>query len=292
MFKFFAREKKAVTSPVQAPQAPVAAPAAPACQQTSPETPRVDNYVKAAPCAQNALDLFQGEWHSKLPGEYAGLISGPFDTFNAPSISWGIPELGGVQGQEVLDLGPLEGGNSYMLTQLGAKSITAIEANKRHFMKCLIIKELYRLNQVHFQLGDCVAFLREQNRRFDLVVANGILYHMQNPVELIALLARTTDRVLMCTHYYDGKILEGNPAYSTHEPAVFDGFQHTLHRHEYREVRYRAEFSGGIAAHSHWLERKDILGALEHFGFKNIRINFEDPVYKLGPAFTVAASKH
>lgn len=284
MFKFLAPKKKEVP-------APVAETPAPACAQPAPTVERVDRYVTTPPCAQNVLDIFKGEWNSKLPGELAHLSSGPFDTFNAPSINWGIPVLGGVQGQSVLDLGPLEGGNSYMLCKLGAASVTAVEANTRHYLKCLAIKELYNLDRVRFLCGDCVGFLKQEPRRFDLVVANGILYHMQNPVELISLLSKTTDRVLMCTHYYDHKILDGNPAYTTSRQAVFEGFAHTLHRHEYRDVRFRPDFSGGTAPFSHWLERKDVLGALEHFGFKNVQIAHEDPVYKYGPAFTLAASK-
>lgn len=284
MFKFFATKKK--EAPANEPTV-----SSPVCQQPEPANERVDRYVAAAPCAQNVLDIFKGEWNSKLPGELSHLVSGPFDTFNAPSIAWGIPALGGVQGQSVLDLGPLEGGNSYMLSKLGAASVTAVEANSRHYLKCLVVKDLYNLDRVRFLCGDCVGYLKQEPRRFDLVVANGILYHMQNPVELIGLLSRTTDRVLMCTHYYDAKILEGNPAYSTHTTAVFEGYGHTLHRHEYRDARYKPDFSGGIAPFSHWLERKDILGALEHFGFKKIQVAYEDPVYRLGPAFTVAASK-
>jgi len=284
MFKFLSRQPKK-----EAPAAtPMPAPA-PIAQPAQPE--QVDYYVKSKPCAQNALDIFKGEWHSKLPGKYEGLVSGPFDTFRAPSVAWGIPELGGVKGQDVLDLGPLEGGNSYMLVQQGAASVTAVEANTRAFLKCLIVKELYKLTPVSFHCGDCIAFLREAPRRYDLVVANGILYHMANPVELISLLSKVTDRVLMCTHYYDAKVLAGNPCFPGSTEAEFEGFKHTLNRYEYQTARYRKDFSGGINPYSHWLTRKDILGALEHFGFKNIRVNFEDPTYIHGPGITLAASK-
>jgi hypothetical protein len=36
----------------------------------------IDYYVKSAPSVQNALDIFQGEWASKLPGDLSLLNAG------------------------------------------------------------------------------------------------------------------------------------------------------------------------------------------------------------------------
>ena len=40
-------------------------------------------------------------------------------------------------------------------------------------------------------------------KTFDICFASGVLYHMRNPAELIALIARATDRVLLWTHYME-----------------------------------------------------------------------------------------
>ena len=53
---------------------------------------------------------------------------------------WLANEIGGLSGKSVLELGPLEGGHTYMLEQLGATDITSVEANARAFLKCLIIE--------------------------------------------------------------------------------------------------------------------------------------------------------
>ena len=49
-----------------------------------------------------------------------------------PAQNWALSLLGSIEGQSVLELGPLEGGHTYMLHKAGA-NITSIEANKRGF---------------------------------------------------------------------------------------------------------------------------------------------------------------
>ena len=109
----------------------------------------LDAYVKSAPSAQNALDIFKGEWASVLPPPYNHLQAGGIPLFQDQRAAWALEQLGGCQGQRVLELGPLEGAHSYILQQHGAASVTAIEANTRAYLKCLIVKELLGLDRVH-----------------------------------------------------------------------------------------------------------------------------------------------
>ena len=98
-----------------------------------------------------------------------------------------------------------------MLDRAGAAQVVAIEANARAFLKCLIVKELVGLPRVEFLCGDSVAYLRDTNRRFDVCVASGILYHMQDPAELIALLAdRCREQLYLWTHYYDRALIDAH----------------------------------------------------------------------------------
>ena len=99
----------------------------------------LDAYAVTPPSAQNALDIFQGEWTSRFPAS-CGLTAGEIPSFEDMRVLWAIQESGGVEGQSVLELGPLEGGHSFMLQEYGkAASITAIEANTRAYLKCLIV---------------------------------------------------------------------------------------------------------------------------------------------------------
>ena len=63
---------------------------------------------------------------------------------------WLAETLGGLQGRDVLELGPLEAAHTAALLQAGARSVLAIEANKQAFLKCLIVKELCGLRDASF----------------------------------------------------------------------------------------------------------------------------------------------
>jgi hypothetical protein len=117
----------------------------------------LDGYVQGSPSDQKALDIFKGEWSSQLPGACKELKAGTVPLFEDARMVWAAEQLGGFSGQRVIELGPLEAGHTYMLESLGAESILAVEANKRAFLKCLIVKEILRLNRSRFVLGDFVS---------------------------------------------------------------------------------------------------------------------------------------
>jgi hypothetical protein len=194
-----------------------------------------------------------------------------------------------------LELGPLERGHTYMLEQQGAASIVAIAANTRASQKCLITQGMLQLRRGQFLCGDFVEYLRSSTARFDLCLASGVLYHMKDPVELIALLSRSSDRVLLWTHYYDRALLSAKPHLSRRfvsaTPAEYEGFRHTLNRYQYEEALAYQGFCGGSNEFCHWLTRDDILGALRHFGLGDIQINFEQTDHPNGPCFAVAARR-
>src|SRR5512136_1168112 len=180
--------------------------------------PDVDfaQYSSDAPSPQAALDIFRGDWASALPPPLESCRAGSMPLFSDPRISWAAEQLGGVEGRRVLELGPLEGGHSYLLERLGASSIVAVEGNARAYLKCLTIKELLGLHKVRFLFGDFVEYLRASPGGFDLGVASGVLYHVENPVELIALLGRACEQLFIWTHYYDRDAVARDPRLARH----------------------------------------------------------------------------
>ncbi len=90
------------------------------------------------------------------------------------------------------------------------------------------------LQKAHFLSGDCVEYLRTNQRKFDVCLASGILYYIPNPVELISLIAKASDQVFIWTHYYDSDIIHAQPHLSPKFPAQvateYEGFKHTLYR--------------------------------------------------------------
>jgi len=255
----------------------------------------VEQYAAAAPSPQQVLDIFKGEWSSALPAPYCDCKAGHVPVFGDPRLKWGVERLGGVVDRRVIELGPLEGGHTWMLEQLGAAQITAIEASDRAYLRCLTVKELTGLRRARFLYGDAVAYLRENQERFDVGIASGILYHMTNPIELLALLAACCDRLYLWTHYYDDAALLRAPKvrarFAGTSEATYAGFTHTRHRFRYQSARFRLGFAGGSAPYSQWLTRDTILAACRHLGFPHVETAFDEPYHPYGPCAAFVAMR-
>jgi len=256
----------------------------------------LDEYVDTFPSPQNALDIFKDEWLSKLPPIASELTAGTIPLFQDPKIAWAEQQLGGFNGCKILELGPLEGGHTYMLESMGAESILAIEANSRAYLKCLITKEILGLQRARIMLGDFVTYLKNTQDSYDVCIASGVLYHMQNPVELMDLISQKSAKAMIWTHYYDHALIKNNPnlredKFSGSVTKDYQGFEHVLYRQNYQESLNSAQFAGGHETFSLWMTRADILTGLENFGFRQINIEFEEPHHPNGPCFCLAASR-
>lgn len=255
----------------------------------------LDAYVHTAPSNQNAVNILRGEWASRFPGSLgASIEAGQIPLFEDSRVVWAMKELGGVSGFRVLELGPLEGGHSYMLEQNGASHILAIEANTRAYIKCLITKELLTLQNVRFLCGDFVEYLSTTDQQYDLILGSGVLYHMRDPVKVLSLIAKHTSRLYLWTHYWDPRI-HSDPNLrhkfpSCHASEV-QGFRHTLYRQEYQTSLDHLGFCGGSDVFSYWLNRDDLLKGLCYFGFCDLRIGCEQPDHPHGPCLGVVATK-
>jgi hypothetical protein len=258
--------------------------------------PVTDQYETTAPSPQHALDLFKGEWASQLPAAFSGHRAGAMPLFEDRRLAWAFEHLGDVSGAQVLELGPLEGGHTWMLEQRGAAEIVAVEANRRAFLKCLVMKEVVGLSRGRFLLGDFMAYLRESpEARFDVGIASGVLYHMPEPVELLSRLSRACDRLYIWTHYHDAALVARRPEVSarfrTPEARTVDGYAHTLHPHWYQAARFSPGFCGSGETHPRWMTREGIIGALRHFGHERITIGLDEPDHPHGPAFGIVSAR-
>jgi hypothetical protein len=253
----------------------------------------LDEYATSAPSPQNAVNIFAGTWSSALPEPLQDVIAGPTPLFDDERVAWAVERLGGVGGRSVLELGPLEGGHTYQLLRAGA-SVTAIEAQTRAYLKCLIAKELLGMTDARFLLGDFMEYLRDAPEHVDICIASGVLYHMRNPVETIARIGDAADHLYLWTHVYDAEIIHANRQrnrYRRSVPASYRGFEHTLHRFDYARTLSGKGFCGGGAAYSNWLSRADLLAALDRFGWEVGEIAFDTPEHLHGPALALVASR-
>jgi hypothetical protein len=252
-----------------------------------------EGYVHAAPSSQNAVDLFAGEWSSAFP-EHAGVQAGPIPLGADDRIRLLNEAFGSINGWSVLELGPLEGMHTYMLEQMGASSVTAIEGSSRAYLRCLITKEILGLQHAHFELGDFSYFLDEAPRNFDLVLASGVLYHQLDPCRMLAGASRVAPRLYLWTHYFDPSMFDTRPylvpRFKTQATSEFEGHQFTLYVHQYAESLERKDFCGGHNETSRWMALEDLDRVIAMCGYEP-RIRTLDPDHPNGPAVTMILSK-
>jgi hypothetical protein len=252
----------------------------------------LDSYVKSAPSPQNAVDVFAGEWSSKLPVD--GVEAGPLSLFDDDRMHWAMARFGGLSGRSVLELGPLEGGHTYLLDRAGAR-VLAVEAQTRAYLRCLIAKELLGMSRARFVLGDFNAYLSETTETYDACFACGVLYHVRDPLETLVMISKVTSWLFLWTHYYDPGIVNASdllrPRFGEHEQADHTGFPHTLYRFNYDSALQLKGYCGGNAEYANWLSRDDLLDALVHLGWHVDDIGFDTPDHPHGPALALIATK-
>jgi SAM-dependent methyltransferase len=265
------------------------APAAVAPQETSSGTGLL-GFEQREPSAQTAVDIFRGRWASDLSGVLGVSGTGTVPLFAGDERPLQAARVLGrderLDGMDVLELGPLEAGHTYQLERLGARSIVGVEANSEAYLKCLVVKELCRLERSRFLLGDVVAYLESATGRFDLVFCSGILYHMPDPLRLIRGIARVTDRCFVWTHYYAAD--QHNLRHVARD-STLDGFTATCWSHAYGD-KTRA-FWGGNQATAAWLERDALFDAFRHFGLGQIETIRDDRTFVNGPNVTFTARR-
>lgn len=264
-------------------------PAAPR-PSTSDILPNAGKFELRAPSAQTAVDIFGGHWASNLHPVCGVSGTGKADLFHDYKIALAADALGArgrFDGMSILELGPLEGAHTYQLEQLGAAKITAVESNREAYLKCLTVKELLGLRS-KFLCGDVAAYLSETTEQFDFIFCSGILYHMADPLALIRLVSEHAPKAFFWTHYVpdDRPLPDRKP-----RSASSHGFTTTYYERPYQYMNNNT-FWGGVKQVVAWMSRAEILRALRHFGFKDVRVLKDDPTKPSGPAFSISAERH
>ncbi|WP_375402481.1 class I SAM-dependent methyltransferase [uncultured Sphingomonas sp.] len=252
-----------------------------------------DSFVHHAPSPQQAVDIFAGDWASKLPID--GVTSGTAGLFDDARIRWLIERLGSVEGWSVLELGPLEGGHTAMLGEAGVASVVAIEANKSAYLRCLVVKALLKLDHAHFELGDFDAFLAQTDRRFDLLMASGILYHMADPLQTLLDMVKLSDRIFVWSHFVDRAAMpvgdrRWRPMTGEVTKRTIGDDTMTYHVRSYRGSEGKSEFCGGTMSRSIWLDQDEVLDFFRRRGFA-VETAFAEPDAVAGPSMCFLARR-
>ncbi len=254
----------------------------------------LDEYSTGMPSAQNAVDALRG-WNHALP-DHVGATAGRGAFYNDARIHWALEKFGSVEGCKILELGPLEAGHTYLLERSGAAVIHSIEANKLSFLRCLVVKELLGLQNARFLLGDFTVWLENLQEPYDLIIASGVLYHMQDPLHLLELITKNSDAIYLWTHYAsDAAMPMGDPRRQAFVGSVeireWRGIKVRLYKRSYHGAWRSKSFCGGMHDLHCWMEKDDILAALHVLNFSDIHIAHDEPAHPNGPSFSIFARR-
>lgn len=258
------------------------------------------------PDFQNSFSLFEGEWAYDIP--IAGTKTGPAKTFYELHHAVFIAKeaFGSLDEMTCLELGPNEGEVSFHLHHAGCR-VKAVEARVRTYLKCLIVKNNLQLDRVQFFLGDFIRYLELTDEHFDLCVAAGMLYHMEDPIRILELLAKRADRIVIATHYFNENMRSYSAsADKTGLPsAVWDfepnaGVPHThggIAANYYKYIyAYDPESNatyghGGVKPFANMMKNDDILRVLKHFGMTIVGHVHDDPAGMRGAHMSFVAQR-
>jgi SAM-dependent methyltransferase len=176
----------------------------------------------------------------------------------------------GIDKLRIADLGCCGGWFSLALARCGA-TVIGIEAREQNVEKA----RQGAPKNVEFVIDDVKNFTKEKYGEFDVVLAFGILYHLDSPVEWLHQIARATKEVLLLdTHYAPPE--DGLPA---SEPRPFK--LSPIHKMSFQNREYEGRLYGDKRGHpvettphasfsnenSLWLTRSSIHQALICAGF-------------------------
>ena len=143
--------------------------------------------------------------------------------------------------------------------------------------------------------GNFAAYINDaikSNQNFDAIVNSGVLYHMEDPVNLLETLSKATSNIYMWTMYYDENHLRSYTWDSNKPVVTTNGYSYTIHCHTYNARG--SNFFGGMKTKACWLTKEDIVGALKAFGFKRFDFKItktEEVAHPYGPHTYFYASK-
>jgi hypothetical protein len=256
-------------------------------------------YSADEPIELNAFKIFEASWSTAYNNDQGEpLTKGQFNGTNDDRIKW-LSQKIKLSGSRVLELGPLEAAHTLMLENEGA-DVLSIEANVGAFLRCLVVKNQFNLKS-KFLLGN-FNNLSPEKRKFDLVLASGVLYHMSNPVEFLEKFSHFSEKIFLWTHYFDFDLSKWNPIlkeqlnngkwnYKTPEIVNYSGLDVKIVRQQYGDSLGWSGFCGGPEEYSYWIEKNDLISLLKKLGYSKIEVSFDDIAHQNGPSFCVLAQK-
>jgi ubiquinone/menaquinone biosynthesis C-methylase UbiE len=177
--------------------------------------------------------------------------------------------------RKILDLGILEGGQTFEIAKKPGVSVIGIEGREENLGRASFVREVLGLDNVRLVLGDLEKEELDWLGQFDAVFCCGTLYHLPRPWELIAKLSRVTSNLFVWTEYAlekDATKIVGN---------------------EYRGLWYREgkDPGSGLSPKSFWPSLGSLCSMIWQNGFTRLTIVELNPYHDIGSCVSIVATK-
>lgn len=134
--------------------------------------------------------------------KYFSISELPTTTARAELILPILKELITQYGEEasVLDLACSPGYFMFKIAGLGVKKIVGVDAREDHCKQFKILNSYYKFNEIEFVQSDIYEFLDRsfiQNKKYDICLLFGFLYHTITPVELLRSIKKICNKCLI-----------------------------------------------------------------------------------------------
>jgi SAM-dependent methyltransferase len=189
---------------------------------------------------------------------------------------------GRFSGRRIVDVGCLEGYHAVECALQGAE-VVGIEGKHLNIKKCEFVKSVLGVDQLRLAQDDAKRVTRDRYGGFDVVIALGLIYHLDDPFTFLDNIARLCDGFV---------VIDTLVALEDQPDSISDGWRpelSELRRFEYRGREYHGrtyrEYDSSAPQlekdlsltasldneHSVWLTEQSLIGLLRDLGFAQVQ---------------------
>ncbi len=117
-----------------------------------------------------------------------------------------LAKLTALPGKRVVDLGCKEGYNSFDVLECGAEEVVGVEIRDRFLADAEAERSRLGLASVRFVKGDVREIEQIGLGHFDICLCTGLLYHMQNPFNVLKRIRNICSSLMLETHIDPGTL--------------------------------------------------------------------------------------
>lgn len=180
---------------------------------------------------------------------------GPLDKLNAA-----FP----LTGKRVIEFGPMEGAQTAGLINLGARSVTCIEARAGSFIKTMIARYCFGWDGVDIIMDDFHNADRQKYGEFDLAFAHGVYYHSMAPFLFFENVMSLSDNIFIGGYCTAANAPPGPPSPMVYsfETLEYEGKTYTV-----KKIKTGNSYNSAVNLVGYHFDRNDLMNFFRERGY-------------------------